>query len=1321
MDEDLKIQVGLDIDDSKESEQKLLDRLNKKVSTLEGKTSKVKVKIGEITFDKGFNLNSAIAGKLEPINLKFDEKKAISDAENLAQKLKNILSISPTIAVKSENDNKGNNGAEQKLSQELTKEQKKLNYIQAFLQTYADRYKKTVKDVSEISFVPVDKEDSTQIELATGKLVSLSKVYEHIVSIAKKARGFDGLVNSEIKEMLDLSALYYQSGGNKTFKGQFPSDISLEKLLGGFKEVAKESQKVKNNISNISDAVEKSTSKATKKTSPTEQLSQAVETETTKQQIEAISGSLESLKSILSDPEFKNQFTTNVTNDFSTMKDNVTQSIADITAQIEKLMETLSLEFSIGDGSKISQNIEELAKKAVDETVKAAGSENSRTGSSTGTGSGTKKKTTKKTKRVDPNILSFSETSDSGELEKAIRDYAAKENKSVLNIDKSNLRDAEGNIKNLTIELKDANDQIEKLSFKLVDLGNKKVLQHTTTEIIQYAETIQEYAAKVKSALIAMDNPEVSAKDAKNLQDSEIIKYREAISQLIADGQKAIDDAVTFGASKDDIQKILTSQTALIKEQLEKIKQRNTELNKATPKKPVTPTGMATYEVRDVDKVESELKSKIEAKGDTVLSIDTDGLVDAEGRIKKVTIAAEDANHTLKEMIFTLKGTGDNSFLENTQTKIISLEDRAEKAKEALQNMVSEAAISSGGQISSDGSIDTSKIDITLVGQATAVNRAYTESIGAIENALNDPNLTQDKLSEIIKRQTNEVQTQVKALNKYEGKLESLSKLLNTVEGVSKSNALKGQATQYKQEIEQIRSAVFDTSKDGFVAPDTEALDKYITRLRQIQSEFVKIKAQNKDDLFETKRDTTITKLRAELTSWTKNKNVANDPESLGKIQEILAKVNTSYLTTSERISEVRAQTSALKKELQSSGKLTMSFTEKLEANIAKFSSWLGVSQLVMKGIETVKKMVSTVTTLDKSLTDLQIASGFTKTQVDGLLDSYVDLAKQLGTTTTSILSSADSWVRQGYSIEETNQLIANSTMLAKLGQVETAEATQYLTSAIKGYNVSVNDSLEIVDKLTAVDREAAVSAGGLAEAMSRTAAGAKLAGVDMNKLIGYAATIGETTQRSMETVGESLKSIFARMGNIKAGNLSDPETGESLSNVETALKSAGIKLRDSNSEFRNFGEVLDEIAAKWDSLSSVQQRAVASALAGTHQYENFLVLMQNYDTALEYAQVAADSNGTSLEKYTIVQDGVEARTQKMIASFEDLARTIVDSDWIKTAVSGLTSISEGVKNVVDTFGLLPTVITTASAAMSLLGKNDGGLFMPSYWEMEIN
>lgn len=46
-------------------------------------------------------------------------------------------------------------------------------------------------------------------------------------------------------------------------------------------------------------------------------------------------------------------------------------------------------------------------------------------------------------------------------------------------------------------------------------------------------------------------------------------------------------------------------------------------------------------------------------------------------------------------------------------------------------------------------------------------------------------------------------------------------------------------------------------------------------------------------------------------------------------------------------------------------------------------------------------------------------------------------------------------------------------------------------------------------------------------------------------------------------------------------------------------MRGLGIELRTSESEFRNFGEVLDEVAGKWDSYSSVSQRAIATAFAG--------------------------------------------------------------------------------------------------------------------------
>jgi len=127
----------------------------------------------------------------------------------------------------------------------------------------------------------------------------------------------------------------------------------------------------------------------------------------------------------------------------------------------------------------------------------------------------------------------------------------------------------------------------------------------------------------------------------------------------------------------------------------------------------------------------------------------------------------------------------------------------------------------------------------------------------------------------------------------------------------------------------------------------------------------------------------------------------------------------------------------------------------------------------------------------------------------------------------------------------------------------------------------------------------AAVSSSYISQAMSETATSANLAGISMDQLIGYIAAVGSTTQDSAESVGNSLKTMFARMGNVKMGLLEDPESGENLSQVEDVLSGLGIKLRESNSEFRNFGDVLDEVATNFNNYSSVQQRAIAVAFAG--------------------------------------------------------------------------------------------------------------------------
>lgn len=376
-----------------------------------------------------------------------------------------------------------------------------------------------------------------------------------------------------------------------------------------------------------------------------------------------------------------------------------------------------------------------------------------------------------------------------------------------------------------------------------------------------------------------------------------------------------------------------------------------------------------------------------------------------------------------------------------------------------------------------------------------------------------------------------------------------------------------------------------------------------------------------------------------------------------------------------------------------------------------KFSRTMGGKvRSVLAGIittlasQTVYQVYRNVVNLDKAVVNLQIASGKTRKEVQALTRDYAELGKQLGATTSEIANSADTWLRQGYTAKEAETLITNSTMLSKLGQLEAADASKALTSSMKGYKVAVQDSVEIVDKLTAVDMEAAASAGDIATAMAETAASANIAGVGMDKLIGYLTIVKEVTQDGAESVGTFYRTLFARMNNVKIGKFVDDETGESLNDVEATLKSVGISLRDDNEQFRNSSDVLDEVGAKWQDFDSVAKHAIATAFAGTRQQEKFIVLMENYGSAIEYAQVATEASGTATEKYGAYLSGIDGHMNALVATIEKLSMTVLDSGLITGVLSAATKTLEVVINITEALGGLNSVLVITIGLLSVKG-----------------
>ena len=400
--------------------------------------------------------------------------------------------------------------------------------------------------------------------------------------------------------------------------------------------------------------------------------------------------------------------------------------------------------------------------------------------------------------------------------------------------------------------------------------------------------------------------------------------------------------------------------------------------------------------------------------------------------------------------------------------------------------------------------------------------------------------------------------------------------------------------------------------------------------------------------------------------------------------------------------------------ELQQMGSNLDSINKKSAATVAS----VGLLNQAFRTLQnTAKQMIRTAAELDQQLTDLRMVTGQNYEDASRLVDSYNALAKELGATTSQVVDAADEWLRQGKSIGEVEQLIAQSMVLSKVGKMDSADATKNLTSAMKGYGLAVDEVSGIVDKLTAIDLQAAVSSVDLAIAMSRTASSASMAGVSMDKLLGYLAVMKETTQSSAEEIGTAMRSIFARLQNVKVGKFVDDETGEAINDVEKALGKIGIALRDTNGDFRNMETVLDEVAAKWDSLTNLEQSAIATSIAGTRQRNQFLILMQNYGKALEYAEVATNSEGTAMKKFAAYQESVEAHFNSLIASAEALSKQTFPPELL----NGFIDAGAAVLDFLEATNLLTIALSTLGAALTMKGLSVFGSKIKSIYQSVSN
>lgn len=411
------------------------------------------------------------------------------------------------------------------------------------------------------------------------------------------------------------------------------------------------------------------------------------------------------------------------------------------------------------------------------------------------------------------------------------------------------------------------------------------------------------------------------------------------------------------------------------------------------------------------------------------------------------------------------------------------------------------------------------------------------------------------------------------------------------------------------------------------------------------------------------------------------------NPDELDKIDQLNAKL-------------LHLKETALSTKDRGATNLWTELANSIRTLFYRFTQMGGVYRILGKIRQGFAKVIQSAQQLDKVMTNLRIVTGYNSTDAKNLMSDYANLAKTLSSTTAEVATSAQEWLRQGYEVAQVNDLVTSSIQLSVLGMMSASDATKALTSAMKGFKMETNEVSTIVDKFTALDMQAATSAGDIATALSKFATTAQMAGLDINQASAMATTIMDVSQSDAGATGNAIKTILSRYGNVKAGVFSKMGEGDSddttdkINDIERVLSVIGVRIRDSAHQMRDFDDVLGDIAAKWDLLDKVSQNAIATALAGTRQREAFAVLMNNYDKYQELLEVSQNSEGTAAKKYQSYLEQLEASQKRLQTAWEKLTQNTDIADFLKTINNFMAGLVEK----------LPFVLRYTTRLFALLG-----------------
>lgn len=873
------------------------------------------------------------------------------------------------------------------------------------------------------------------------------------------------------------------------------------------------------------------------------------------------------------------------------------------------------------------------------------------------------------------------------------------------------------------------------------DRGYYDARSEVDSELDNLRKQLNEAEAELNRAKTSMDSgiPIDTSTELQNLENLRT-KLEEIKNTIISKNKAFNDEGIIVG-------KVVGKEIRALDLLLNKINDITNAINTKTESFQ-TEGNVVSKSVKQATKIKEETKKKdtFDTDKENLISV----VSEYEKSLSDVQFIPDDALNKVSEMQAKLKDITNSNDLAKWKSEWDLLTESIESARKEQEELIFEKQKNqlTGIKNTLSNSYKSAKIDATNIPEELQeVKTGYEDIVARINTCIKQRKiLTEEEVSgfareaatikQVLDAYTEKTKVQTKnssaygsafvknATNKYD-RLYSIA--TNDEFGVSPAVVTKAQ--ELKSVYEQIVSlnksfANTNPSEEQRIAFNRltdefnetySALDKIIKSSRKL--------AQSGSNIFELyndgKTEFDLSSEEGRMTALKEAVNFMSDGKAqIGEFNRECTALNYTVKNSDGTFTEFTAR-------INEAGTAIVETTGKTQKSTTMFGRFFDELKRKARGISTylisitsfqrvwqeIRQGITYIKEIDSALTELKKVTDETDETYEKFLDTASKVGSEIGSTIADFTNATADFARLGYSIEEATKLAEAASVYKNVGDGidSVAQATESIISTMKAFGIEADNSMAIVDKFNEVGNNFAISSTGIGEALQRSASALYESGNTLDESIGLI-TAANSVIQNPEQVGTALKTLSLR---LRGAKVELEEAGEDVDGMADSVSSLQAKLlalthgkvdiMADASTFKNTTQILREMSKAWEDMTDIERSAALELMGGKRQANILASIIKNYDTVDSVIESSINSQNSAYEENIKWMDSIEGRIKKFTNALQSMWKNAINSDVVKNIISFGTTIVK----LIDKVGLLPSLLTAASAALSVFkGQN---------------